>query len=69
MAQVVVAALALFTNAVIAVQAIGTAIGFGIGVGAIAAGAAVVIGGVMVAKRVMSLFEVEMPTVDTDASR
>ena len=43
--------------------------GFGIGVGALAAGAAVVIGGVMVAKQAMSLFEVEMPTVDTDASR
>ena len=41
------------------------------GTGALAAaiGAAVVVGGAMVAKRVMSLFEVEMPTVDTDASR
>jgi hypothetical protein len=69
MPQVVVAALTLFGNAVVAVGAIGTAMGFGIGVGALAAGAAVVIGGVMVAKRVMSLFEVEMPTVDTDVSR
>ena len=69
MPQVVVAALTIFGNAVVAVGAIGTAMGFGIGVGALAAGAAVVIGGVMVAKRVMSLFEVEMPTVDTDASR
>ena len=69
MPQVVVAALTIFGNAVVAVGAIGTAMGFGIGVGALAAGAAVVIGGVMVAKRVMSLFEIEIPTVDTDASR
>ena len=69
MPQVVVAALTIFGNAVVAVGAIGTAMGFGIGVGALAAGAAVVIGGVMVAKKAMRLFEVEMPTVDTDASR
>jgi len=36
---------------------------------AVAIGAAVVVGGTLVAKHAMSLFEVEMPTVDTDASR
>jgi hypothetical protein len=69
MPQVVIAAITIFGNAVVALGAIGNAMGFGIGVGALAAGAAVVIGGVMVAKRVMSLFEVELPVVDTDASR
>ena len=69
MPQVVIAAITIFGNAFVAVGAIGTAMGFGIGVGALAAGAAVVIGGVMVAKKAMSLFEVEMPTVDTDVSR
>ena len=39
MPQVVVAALTIFGNAVVAVGAIGTAMGFGIGVGALAAGA------------------------------
>ena len=34
-----------------------------------AIGATVVVAGVTVAKKAMSLFEVEMPTVDTDASR
>ena len=36
---------------------------------AVAIGAAVVVGGTLIAKQAMSLFEVEMPTVDTDASR
>ena len=36
---------------------------------AVAIGAAVVVGGTLVAKRMMSLFEVEIPTVDSDASR
>ena len=36
---------------------------------AVAIGAAVVVGGALIAKQAMSLFEIEMPTVDTDASR
>ena len=69
MPQVVVAALTIFGNAVVAVGATGTAMGFGIGVGALAAGAAVVSWRRYGAKKAMGLFEVEMPTVDTDASR
>ena len=48
-------------------------IGGGIAAGAlgtaVAVGAAVVVGGVIVAKKAMSLFEVELPVVDTDRSR
>ena len=36
---------------------------------AVAIGAAVVVGGTLIAKQAMSLFEIEIPTVDTDASR
>jgi len=36
---------------------------------AVAIGAAVVVGGALVAKQAMSLFEVEIPTVDSDSSR
>jgi len=37
--------------------------------GGLVVGAAVVVGGALVAKKAMSLFEVDIPTVDTDASR
>jgi hypothetical protein len=36
---------------------------------ALAIGSAVIAGGALVARKAMSLFEIEMPTVDTDASR
>ena len=39
------------------------------GLAAVALGAAVVVGGALVAKKAMSLFEIDMPAVDTDASR
>ena len=42
----------------------GVATGVAIGIGA-----AVVVGGVLVASKAMSLFEIDMPAVDTDASR
>ena len=37
--------------------------------GGLMVGAAVVVGGALVAKKAMSLFEIDMPTVDTDTSR
>jgi hypothetical protein len=48
----------------------GAAAAASLGAGAaVAIGAAVVVGGVLVAKQAMALFEIEMPAVDTDASR
>ena len=50
--------------------AAGAAAAAGLGAAsAVAIGAAVVVGGAIIAKQAMSLFEIEMPTVDTDASR
>ena len=69
MPQVAVAAFSLFTSAVIGVQAIGTFVGLGVGIGAIIGGTAIVVAGALVAKKAMSLFEMEMPQVDSDASR
>ena len=47
-----------------------TAVALNIATGAtMAIGAAVIVGGTLVVSKAMSLFEVEMPTVDTDASR
>ena len=69
MPQVVAAAVTLFASAVGIASAVGGAIGLGTGIAAIIGGAAAIVGGVMVAKNAMGMFEVNMPKVDTDASR
>ena len=69
MPQVVAAAVTLFAGAIGIASAVGGAIGLGTGIAAIIGGTAVIVGGVMVAKNAMGMFEVDMPNVDTDASR
>jgi hypothetical protein len=69
MPQIAIAAAGVFLSIATTVQAIGTAVGLGSGLLALAGGAAIVVGGALVAKKAMAMFEIEMPTVDSDASR
>jgi len=57
---------ALATVGYAAASVVGASVAYGT---ALYVGAAVIVGGAIVAKKAMSLFEVEMPTVDTDRSR
>jgi len=57
---------ALTTVGYTAAALVGASVGFGT---ALAIGGALIIGGAIAAKKVMSLFEVEMPKIDTDRSR
>ena len=66
MPQVVALAATFFTSAVGLASAVGGMVGLGTGIAAIIGGAAVIVGGTIAARK---LFEVQMPKVDTDASR
>ena len=70
MPQVVAFAMTVISSAVSIASAVGGAMGLGTGIAAIiGGGAAIIAGGTIIAKKAMGLFEVEMPKVDTDASR
>ncbi len=70
MPQVVAFAMTVISSAVSIASAVGGAMQLGTGIAAIiGGGAAIIAGGAIIAKKAMGLFEVEMPKVDTDASR
>ena len=70
MPQVVAFAMTVISSAVSIASAVGGAMQLGTGIAAIiGGGAAIIAGGTIIAKKAMGLFEVEMPKVDTDASR
>ena len=68
--EIVAFAMTVFSSAVSIASAVGGAMQLGTGIAAIiGGGAAIIAGGTIIAKQAMGLFEVEMPKVDTDASR